>query len=84
MTHRTTFALDEETTRGIKTLAKLWNVSEAEVVRRAVSLAKKPATKADPVALLQQLHKTSAGLQMKVAKAYLAEVSEDRKKWRRS
>jgi hypothetical protein len=82
MTHRTTFALDAGTTTRIKSLAKLWNVSQAEVVRRAVSLAEKPAPKPDPVALLEQLHKTGEGLPAKAAKAYLAEVREDRKKWR--
>ncbi|MEZ5384906.1 MAG: hypothetical protein R3F13_05270 [Prosthecobacter sp.] len=84
MTHRTTFALDEGTTRSIKALAKLWKVSQAEVVRRAVSLAEKPVSKADPVVLLQQLHHSGEGLPAKVAKAYLAEVREDRKKWRGS
>lgn len=82
MTHRATFALDEGTTARIKSLAKLWKVSQAEVVRRAVSLAEAPASKPDPVALLQQLHATGAGLPAKAAKAYLAEVREDRKKWR--
>ncbi len=84
MTHRTTFALDEGTAQRIKTLAKLWKVSQAEVVRRAVSLAEKPTAKPDPVALLQQLHNAGDGLPVKVAKAYLAEIREDRKKWRGS
>lgn len=82
MTHRTTFALDEGTTRSIKALAKLWKVSQAEVVRRAVSMAEKPATKPDPVALLQQLHASGDGLVAEKAATYLAEVREDRKKWR--
>lgn len=82
MTHRTTFALDEGTTLSIKSLAKLWKVSQAEVVRRAVSLAEKPAIRPDPVAILQQLHNSGEGLSAKVAKTYLAEVREDRKKWR--
>ena len=84
MTHRTTFALDEGTTTRIKSLSKLWKVSQAEVVRRAVSLADKPAAKPDPVALLQQLHAAGEGLPAKTAKTYLAEVREDRKKWRGS
>lgn len=84
MTHRTTFALDERTTRSIKSLAKLWKVSQAEVVRRAVSLAEKPAAKPDPVTLLQQLHASGDGLVSETAKKYLAEVREDRKKWRAS
>lgn len=84
MTHRTTFALDEGTNRSIKSLAKLWKVSQAEVVRRAVSLAEKPATKPDLVALLQQLHAAGDGLIAEKTKTYLAKVREDRKKWRGS
>lgn len=84
MTHRTTFALDEATTAHIKSLSKLWKVSQAEVVRRAVSLAEQPTTKPDPVALLRQLHASGDGLAAKVAKGYLTEVREDRKKARGS
>lgn len=36
MTHRTTFALDEETAQRLKRLAARWDVSQAEVVRRSV------------------------------------------------
>lgn len=82
MTHRATFALDEGTAARIRSLAKIWNVSQAEVVRRAVSLAEKPADKADPVALLQKLHASGNGLPAKAAKAYLTEVREERRKWR--
>ncbi len=82
MTHRATFALDEGTTTRIKSLSKLWKVSQAEVVRRAVSLAERPAAKPDPVALLQHLHLSGEGLPSKAAKAYLAEVRQDRKQWR--
>lgn len=82
MTHRATFALDQGTTARIKSLAKLWKVSQAEVVRRAVSQAETPAAKSDPIALLQKLHAAGEGLPAKTAKAYLAEVREDRKKWR--
>ncbi|HEY1050073.1 MAG TPA: hypothetical protein VGE39_09975 [Prosthecobacter sp.] len=82
MTHRATFALDDGTTASIKSLAKLWKVSQAEVVRRAVSQAEVSTLKPDPVALLQQLHAAGEGLPAKTANTYLAEVREDRKKWR--
>jgi hypothetical protein len=48
MTHRTSFSLDEGTTARIKSLARLWKVSQAEVVRRAVFLAYKRTDKVDP------------------------------------
>jgi len=41
MTHRTTFALDEDTAQRLKRLARLWSVAQADVVRRAVDLAEK-------------------------------------------
>lgn len=39
MTHRTTFALDDTTAQRLKKLATLWQVSQAEVVRRSVERA---------------------------------------------
>ena len=82
MTHRTTFALDEATAQRIRSLAASWKVSQAEVVRRAVSLAGLPAVKPDPVAILRKLHQEGGGLTAAVADSYLAEIREDRKQWR--
>lgn len=82
MAHRTTFALDDATNRRIKRLAKAWGVSQAEVVRRAVSLAEAPVAKPDPVALLQRLHSQDGGLSSTTANAYLAGVRKDRQRWR--
>jgi predicted transcriptional regulator len=39
MTHRTTFALDSVTENAIQRLAKRWDISKAEVVRRSVAQA---------------------------------------------
>jgi len=39
MINRSTFALDTQTTQGIKRLAKSWGVSQAEVIRRSVRMA---------------------------------------------
>ena len=84
MTHRTTFALDKATASRLKRLAARWRVSQAEVVRRSLEQAEqldKPQ-KPDPVALLRQLHEQGEGLNPAKAEAYLAEVREDRKRWR--
>lgn len=43
MTVRTTFALDVATEHSIQRLAKLWNTSKAEVVRRSVAKAEQEA-----------------------------------------
>ncbi|MBU3665868.1 MAG: hypothetical protein FGM15_08355 [Chthoniobacterales bacterium] len=86
MTHRTTFALDETTAQRLKRLAKLWNVSQAEVVRRSVERSERTAqaTKYDPVALLRDLHAKGAGLAKTEADRWIAETYEDRKNWRAS
>jgi len=86
MTHRTTFALDEKTAKRLKRLSKEWKVSQAEVVRRAVELAEtspKP-TADDAIEALRKLHQSGGGLVREVADQYLAEVREDRKRWRSS
>jgi predicted transcriptional regulator len=84
MTHRTTFALDGETFRRLKRLAARWQVSQAEVVRRAVALAEsQPELQTpDPVAMLRQLQEAGQGLDPKKAESYLAQVYADRKRWR--
>jgi len=84
MTHRTTFALDKATAKRLKRLASLWQVSQAEVVRRAVAQAEAAAvaTKPDAVALLRDLHAAGQGLAADQAEAYLSEVREDRRRWR--
>jgi predicted transcriptional regulator len=83
MTHRTTIALDGQTKRRIKSLAACWQVSQAEVVRRAVEKAETQlkAIKPDPIAVLKAYH-AKGGMDRAKAEAYLAEVYEDRKHWR--
>lgn len=39
MSVRSTYALDEQTARRIRHLARVWGVSQAEVIRRSVALA---------------------------------------------
>lgn len=39
MNHRSTYALDRPTALRIRELARRWNVSQAEVIRRSVRLA---------------------------------------------
>ena len=82
MTHRTTFALDASTADRLKRLAASWRVSQAEVVRRAVAQAETASAEPDPVAMLRELHASGRGLDPAKAAAYLAEVREDRKRWR--
>ena len=84
MTHRTTFTLDGATIRRLKRLATRWNVSQAEVVRRAVAQAEvqPDPLPADPVTMLRQLYESNQEIDPKKAESYLAEVYADRKRWR--
>lgn len=84
MTNRTTFALDAETIRRLKRLAVRWQVSQAEVVRRAVAQAEaQPDVQiSDPVTMLRQLEESNQGMASKQAELYLRQVRADRKKWR--
>lgn len=83
MTHRTTFALDGTTASRLRRLASIWQVSQAEVVRRAVAQAAAVATsdRPDPLALLRAYH-AKGGLDRARAEAFLADVREGRRHWR--
>ena len=84
MIHRTTFALDEQSVQRLKRLSSRWHVSQAEVVRRSLEQAEKSVMQSedDPVDLLTQLHADGAGLVAEDAARYIADVREDRAKWR--
>jgi predicted transcriptional regulator len=84
MTHRTTFALDPTTAQRLRRLAKRWNVSQAEVVRRSVELAERgrEASAPDPVAGLEQLHALGAGIDKAKADQWVRDLRRDRERWR--
>lgn len=84
MIHRTTFALDSDTMRRLKKLALRWQVSQAEVVRRALTQVESlPDTQPlDVLARLKSYHAASTP-DASEADAYLAQARADRKRWRR-
>ncbi|MGE4182017.1 MAG: hypothetical protein AB7J34_19510 [Limisphaerales bacterium] len=84
MTHRRSFALDQATAGRLKRLALLWQVSQAEVVRRAIAQAENSSIGKipDPIRMLQELHASGKGLEPRTARAFLADVRADRKRWR--
>ncbi len=81
MTHRTTFALDRATAERIRSLATLWGVSQAEVIRRVIAEAATLEVP-DPIAALDALHAAGQGLPPEQAAAYMSAVRRDRKMWR--
>jgi len=83
MTHRTTFALDQETAGRLRRLSASWQVSQAEVVRRALALAETSGQQSgDAASLLRELHDSGGGLVRESAEDYLSAVQADRKRWR--
>jgi len=84
MTHRTTFALDEATAQRLKRLAARWNVSQAEVVRRAIEQADRQAER-EKTQIIDRLaaYHQQGSLSAPQAQAYLEEVAENRAEWGR-
>ena len=82
--HRTSFALDEATADLLRRLARRWDVSQAEVIRRAVKLA---ADRSDAVGddIRERLrsYRASGRIDRKQADEYLRTIDEDRSRWRR-
>lgn len=83
MTHRTTFALDQEAAGRLRRLSAAWHVSQAEVVRRALAMAEAPGPRSkDAASLLRELHNSGGGLARESAEDYLSAVRADRQQWR--
>ncbi len=82
MQYRATFALDEATIRRLRRLSKVWRVSQAEAVRRAVEIAEREAaeSEAGPLERLAAYH-DAGGMDARAGKAYLEEVAEGRSVW---
>lgn len=82
--HRTSFALDVGTADRIRRLARLWKVSQAEVVRRAVAMAEQRArSAAGSVGERLQEYRSIGRIPGDAADAYLKEIAEDRSRWGR-
>lgn len=82
---RTTFALDEQTISKLRTLARRWNVSQAEVVRRAVRAAAEQDD--DGAGALRErlvAYHAAGRLNADDVDTYLSEASRDRHNWRHS
>ncbi len=78
--HRTTFSLDERANQRLKTLARRWNVSQAEVIRRALEAAENLPVENTALAALQAYH-AQGGLVAERADGYLKKWSESRDDW---
>lgn len=83
MTHRTTFALDQEAAQRLRRLSEAWQVSQAEVVRRALAIAESAEPKTlNAGTILRKLHESGNGLEHDLAVRYLSDVQQGRREWR--
>jgi Arc/MetJ-type ribon-helix-helix transcriptional regulator len=82
--HRTSFALDNKTAERLKRLARHWNVSQAEVVRRAVKLADEKVAKEDGLVRERLLmYRKSKQITEAAADQFLSQIAKDRADWGR-
>lgn len=84
MSVRSTYALDEQTAQRIRHLARVWGVSQAEVVRRSVeyAAAEQPEAVLSPAEVVahyqrQALPRTKAQTQRLVASLRAARHADD-------
>ncbi|MFP4302838.1 MAG: ribbon-helix-helix protein, CopG family [Spirochaetaceae bacterium] len=83
--HRTSFALDEATVERLRRLARRWDVSQAEVVRRAVKLAEDHDEKnSESVRERLRGYQEDGNLTADSAGQYLKQVAKDRERWDRA
>lgn len=83
MKYRTTFSLDEDAIKRLRLLASRWNVSKAEVIRRALKKAEKELelSETDPYEVLSSYH-DDGGFAKETALEYIDEIYSDRSRWR--
>lgn len=76
---RTTYALDEETVRRLNRLARQWNVSKSEALRRAIRAADARSTTPDD--RLKALDELQASMRLTPgrAQAWVREVRAERR-----
>jgi predicted transcriptional regulator len=78
VTIRSTYALDKETVDRLDSLARHWNVSKSEALRRAIRAADQGISADDRVAALDALQ-TSVRLSRRAATNWIARVRRERK-----
>ena len=81
--HRTSFALDDQTIVRLRRLAARWDVSQAEVVRRAVEIADQQDQRSGSiVAERLRVYQARQSLDRERLEAYLSDVRDQRGDWR--
>lgn len=82
--YRTSFALDQITIERLRQLAVRWNISQAEVVRRAVErMAQQDSVQTDALRRRLGEYRAQGTLAAETAEQYLSEVAAARAEWER-
>ena len=76
---RTTYALDRETTNRLESLARQWNVSKSEALRRAIRLADARTSPKSRLAALDALQ-ASMRLSRPKAESWVRDVRRERQR----
>ncbi len=76
---RTTYALDEDTVRRLEGLARQWNVSKSEALRRAIRAATAAPAADERVKALDELQ-ASMGLTRSRAQTWVRTVRAERRR----
>jgi predicted transcriptional regulator len=77
---RTTYALDQETVRRLDSLARQWNVSKSEALRRAIRTADARAGSPDDRLKALDALQASMRLTRSQAQAWVRQVREERRR----
>ena len=78
---RSTYSLDMETMKRIDNLARRWNVSKSEVLRRAIRMADEQPAVAERVEAFKRLQ-ASMNLTKERADAWVDEIRAERDGWK--
>ena len=77
---RSTYSLDMETMRRIDNLARRWDVSKSEVLRRALRIADEQSARSERVEALKQLQ-VSMDLSRERVEDWVADIRAERDAW---
>lgn len=80
MTVRSTYSLDVETMKLIESLARRWDVSKSEVLRRAVRMAHEQSATSERLGAFRRLQ-ASMNLTTAQADEWVAEIRAERDAW---
>jgi len=81
---KTTYSLDVETVRALEDLAKRWDVSKSEALRRAIRTVSQEASSkpSDALRALDELQR-SLGLSLADARRWQRAITAERRAWPR-